>query len=79
MKVRDKADEIFLQSLGNRIVTIRKGKGMTQRELSYRCDIENSNMRRIEAGNTNITVLMLKKIAAGLETNVRELMDFFND
>ncbi|HTE01628.1 MAG TPA: helix-turn-helix transcriptional regulator [Mucilaginibacter sp.] len=76
MKSREKADDIFLQSLGNRIATIRKGKHMTQVELSYRCDIEKPNMRRIEAGNTNPTILMLKKIAAGLEVNLNELLDF---
>ena len=76
MKVREKAEDIFLQALGKRIATIRKEKHITQVELSYRCDIEKSNMRRIEAGNTNPTVLMLKKIAAGLGVNLMELLDF---
>jgi transcriptional regulator with XRE-family HTH domain len=76
MKVREKADDIFLQSLGSRIAAIRKEKHLTQVELSYRCDIEKSNMRRIEAGNTNTTVLMLKKIAVALDISLIELLDF---
>jgi transcriptional regulator with XRE-family HTH domain len=76
MKVREKADDIFLQTLGNRIASIRKEKHITQVELSYRCDIEKTNMRRIEAGNTNPTILMLKKIAAGLGISLKELLDF---
>jgi transcriptional regulator with XRE-family HTH domain len=76
MKVREKADEIFLQNLGNRIASIRKEKSITQVELSYRCDIEKTNMRRIEAGNTNPTALMLRKIAAGLGIGLSELLDF---
>jgi len=76
MKAREKADDIFLQALGNRIAMLRKEKHITQVELSYRCDIEKPNMRRIEAGNTNPTVLMLKKIAAGLEVSIIELFDF---
>jgi len=76
MKVREKADEIFLQNLGNRIASIRKKKHITQVELSYRCDIEKTNMRRIEAGNTNPTALMLKKIAVGLGISLSELVDF---
>lgn len=76
MKVREKADDIFLQALGSRIATMRKEQHMTQVELSYRCDIEKSNMRRIEAGNTNPTVLMLKKIAAGLGVSLIELLNF---
>ena len=59
MKAREKADEIFLQNLGNRIASMRKERRITQVELSYRCDIEKANMRRIEAGNTNPTALML--------------------
>jgi len=76
MKAREKADDIFLQNLGTRITTLRKERGITQVELGYRCDIEKSNMRRIEAGNTNPTVLMLKKIAAGLEISLKDLLDF---
>ncbi|MGZ3846115.1 MAG: helix-turn-helix domain-containing protein [Flavisolibacter sp.] len=76
MKAREKADDIFLQTWGNRIATIRQEKHITQVELSYRCDIEKTNMRRIEAGNTNPTVLMLKKVATGLEISLKELLDF---
>jgi len=79
MKAREKDDDNFLQILGNRIATLRKEKHMTQVELSYRCDIEKPNMRRIEAGNTNPTILMLKKIAAGLEVSLTELLDFTRD
>ncbi len=74
MKVREKDDDIFLQALGNRIATIRKEKHITQIELSYRCDIEKPNMRRIEAGNTNPTILMLRKIAAGLAVSVDDIL-----
>lgn len=73
MKLREKADEDFLKALGGRIVAIRKEKGITQVELSYRCDIEKSNMRRIEAGNTNVTVLMLKKICEALDVPLNDL------
>jgi len=76
MKVREKADDIFLKALGNRIASIRKGKNITQVELSYRCDIEKTNMNRIEAGNTNPTALMLHKIANALEVNLKDLVDF---
>ena len=78
MKVREKADDIFLQALGNRIATIRKEKHITQVELSYRCDIEKTNMSRIEAGNTNPTIIMLKKVSAGLGISLTELLDFNN-
>ena len=75
MKVRDKADGDFLKRLGRRITAIRKEKNVTQVELGYRCDIEKSNMSRIEAGNTNVTVLMLSRICAALEVPLKELFD----
>jgi len=77
MKVREKVDGLFLQTLGNRIATIRKEKHITQTELAYRCDIEKTNMRRIEAGNTNPTIITLRKICTGLGITLKDLMDFF--
>jgi transcriptional regulator with XRE-family HTH domain len=76
MKAREKADVIFLQALGNRIATIRKEKHLTQIELGLRCDLDRSNMRRLERGDTNPTALTLHKIAQGLAIPIKELMDF---
>lgn len=76
MKKREISDATYLKKLGKRIATIRKEKGMKQVELSYACDIEKQNMYRIEAGKTNPTVLMLKKISVALEVNLNELLDF---
>jgi transcriptional regulator with XRE-family HTH domain len=75
MKAREKEDEVFLKKLGERISFIRKGKALTQVELAYRCDIEKTNMNRIESGNTNPTILMLRKICAALGISLKELMD----
>ena len=71
----DKADKQFLKELGERIAKIRKEKGITQVELGDRCDIEKPNMRRIEAGGTNPTILTLKKISLGLDIDLNELLD----
>jgi transcriptional regulator with XRE-family HTH domain len=73
MKQREKAEDDFLKELGGRIAAIRKAKGITQVELSYRCDIEKSNMRRIEAGNTNVTMLMLRKVCSALDIPLSDL------
>jgi transcriptional regulator with XRE-family HTH domain len=75
MEKVDKADKQFLKELGERIIKIRKEKGITQVELGDRCDIEKPNMRRIEAGGTNPTILTLKKICQGLNIDLNELLD----
>ncbi|MET3980184.1 MULTISPECIES: helix-turn-helix transcriptional regulator [unclassified Mucilaginibacter] len=74
MEVRKKDDVVFLKKLGERISTLRKQKGMLQVELASLLDIEKSNMSRIEAGNTNPTILLLKKICVVLEVNVENLL-----
>ena len=64
----------FLVQLGLRIQQIRHSKGITQIELSYRCEMERSNMRRIEAGGTNPTILTLRKIASALGVEIEDIL-----
>jgi transcriptional regulator with XRE-family HTH domain len=72
---RDKKDSVFLKRLGERIKQIRKKKGIKQKDLDYSLDIEKSNMSRIESGNTNPTIILLKKIAEELNISLKELID----
>lgn len=74
-RVLSKEDDEFLKQLGSRITQVRKEKGLTQVELSLRCDIENPNLNRIEKGNTNPTILTLKKICKELEIKLEELIN----
>ncbi len=73
---RDKVEAEYLNKLGKRIKTLRKEKGIKQVELGYSCDIEKQSMSRIEAGNTNPSVLLLRKIAETLDVEVSDLLDF---
>jgi transcriptional regulator with XRE-family HTH domain len=73
-KNKSQGDNDFLIRIGQRIQEIRLTKGLTQIELSYRCEMERSNMRRIEAGGTNPTILTLKKIADALEVGLAEIV-----
>ena len=71
-----KNDDVFLKKLGERISTLRKQKGMPQVELASYLGIEKSNMSRLEAGKTNPSILILKKICESL--NIR-IEDFLKD
>jgi len=66
---------LYLIELGERIVALRKDKGLRQIDLSARIGIEDSALRRIEKGKVNSTILMLRKIAFALEIEVSELVD----
>lgn len=76
VKKREKSEEIFLKKLGERIKMIRKEKGVKQIDLGYALDLDKSNMNRIEAGNTNPSILILQKISAELEVPLSKLLDF---
>ncbi len=66
----------FQIALGNRIRQIREAKNLSQTELGNLCDIERSNMNRIEAGNTNPTSYLLYVIAVKLQVKASELLNF---
>lgn len=62
--------------LGKRIKQLREQKNISQTELGNLCDIERSNMNRIEAGNTNPSSYLLYTIADKLGVEVYELLVF---
>ena len=66
----------FLLTLGKRIEFIRKSKSMTLIQLSYKCDIEKSNLIRIEKGRTNPTALTIFKLSTALEIEPIEFFKF---
>ena len=66
----------YLIQLGKHIEKLRKKKGISQIELAYRCDFEKSNMRRIEAGRTNPTMLTIRKICKALDMPLKKFFDF---
>jgi transcriptional regulator with XRE-family HTH domain len=69
-------DSDYLKKLGENIRAIRLQKKMSQVDLAAACDFEKGNMRRIEAGRTNPTVVTLLKISKALEVSVIDLFKF---
>lgn len=61
---------------GQRVVELRKLKGIPQDELAYRCNIQRSYMGVIERGEKSVTLNTIEKIARGLEISIIELMKF---
>lgn len=62
--------------LGANIVKYRIEKGLKQYELADKLEIEDSALRRIEKGRTNISIWLLHRIAEKLELPITNLMDF---
>ena len=65
-------EEIAYISL--RIRELRKEKKLTVQELAYRCDMERSNLSRIEAGRTNLTIRTICIICNALEVGLRDVI-----
>jgi len=62
--------------LGDRIRKLREEKNISQQNLAELCNVEKSNMARIEAGRTNPTLHTMFKISSSLKITLAELVDF---
>lgn len=69
-------EKVYLKKLGQNIRRIRRQKGISQIELADQFDADSPTISRIEAGNTNPTIITLKKIADALEVEVSDLVAF---
>lgn len=76
IRIMDKKKTIFLQKLGLRITEIREEKGITQTELSIRCDKDRQSINRLEKGNVNPSVYFLSQICDALGTELSDLFKF---
>ena len=60
---------------GKLIKEVRLKKGLTQKQLSERCGIADSNIRKYENGHQTPKWETLKRIADALDIGIEELMD----
>ncbi len=75
----EKHDNEVLKQLGERIVELRKDKGLKQIELAVKLGIEDSALRRIESGRTNPTTKTLLSIARELDVTIIDLFSFIEN
>jgi transcriptional regulator with XRE-family HTH domain len=69
------SDRTNLKKLGLNIKKLREAKGLSFRELSYACDIDNSKISKIEKGQVNITLKTILQLAKALEVTPSELLN----
>lgn len=69
--------EEVLNRIGANIQRIRLKKKLSLRELSYRCNIDNSKISKIESGQFNITIGTLLEVATALEVSTGDLLKPF--
>jgi transcriptional regulator with XRE-family HTH domain len=66
--------EETIKLIAQNIKRIRIAKGLSVQEVAYRCDIERSNLSRLEAGRTNMTIKTLCLICSALNVEIVDLL-----
>ena len=66
----------FLEQFGKQVEKLRKRKNLSYRKLAQNCNIDYSDISKIEKGKANITMLTLLELAKGLEVHPKKLLDF---
>jgi transcriptional regulator with XRE-family HTH domain len=77
MKPRDKKR---LSKFRQKLVELRTEKGLSQRGLSYLCDVDHTKISKLENDeNTNLNLTTLFELAKGLGVHPKALIDFDYD
>lgn len=67
-------NEKMLVKFGQRIKALRKEHGMSQDDLAFACDVEKTQIYRIEGGKVNTTLSTLVALANAFELSLADLM-----
>jgi transcriptional regulator with XRE-family HTH domain len=68
----------ILVKFGDRVRELRKAKGLSQEQLSFKAELHRTYIGMIERAEKNITLINIEKIANALNISVNKLMDFDN-
>lgn len=71
-----KMDKVFHRKFGQRVRFLRKEKGLTQEQLSFEIDADNSYIANIENAHRDIPLSRVNKIAKTLGISLKELFDY---
>ncbi len=62
-------------AIGKRVKLLREERNIPQQDLAAKCNVEKSNLSRLEAGGTNPTLYTLKRIADNLGVSLCDLVN----
>jgi len=73
---KTKSKTEFQTAFGKQIEKLRTQQNLSFRQLAQRCDIDFSNISKIEKGEINIQLGTILELAKGLNVHHKELFDF---
>jgi transcriptional regulator with XRE-family HTH domain len=68
----------ILIKFGDKIRELRKEKGLSQEQLSFKAGLHRTYIGMIERGEKNITLVNIEKIANALDASINDLLKFKN-
>lgn len=66
-------EDAFLAFLGTRVREIRNRRGMTRKIVAREADVSERHLAQLEAGEGNVSIVLLRRIAAALNVSLVEL------
>jgi ribosome-binding protein aMBF1 (putative translation factor) len=75
-RMEDNKKRDVLVNFGKQLSALRKKKNLSFRELSNRCDVDYSDIKKYEKGEKNLTLVTIVDIAHGLGVKPKELLDY---
>jgi transcriptional regulator with XRE-family HTH domain len=75
MVILDDKNE-FLHCFGKRLKHFRTKQDLSFRQMAQNCNLDHSDIRKIEKGERNIQLSTILELAKGLGIHPKELFDF---
>jgi len=69
----------FLIKFGIQIAKLRTDQNLSLRQLAQNCEIDHSDISKIEKGERNIQLSTILELAKGLDKHPKKLLDFDMD
>jgi XRE family aerobic/anaerobic benzoate catabolism transcriptional regulator len=63
----------FLSALGQRVRLLRNHRGMTRKMVAEEADVSERHLAQLEAGEGNVSIVLLRRIAAAVSASLEEL------
>ena len=70
------SNQSIQKQFGANLQKVRMEKGLSLRALAANCNLDDSNISKIEQGKFDIQLSTLFELAKGLDVEAKELLDF---
>src|SRR6202171_6765149 len=67
------SEKDFLSALGKRVRQLRNSRQVTRKTVSQQADVSERHLAQLEAGEGNVSIVLLRRIAAALQVSLADL------